>query len=393
MAKERDENANAIVISCNYLETIGVASQVKSNLSGIESLFNTRKFEPERSESRKSESIKDNTSCTSSLTKQSVSNLPNNSIEAKLLVSQTETKARREIAFSRKRQELEETEIMYAVEEANEKLKLTEILEELRNKGSDRNKHQIEHFSQSIPNTSNQTKYTQSPDQSIVVSEQTHCQTDNQARASTSYLNARAQKFIPKIPDTPPPRSSQTHHRRIIRTQTPFKTDGLTRYTAVLPKNEQLAIDEFIDHLVDGQETNLREGTSITPAAMQQWEFESRNLPPIDLVRFDGDPTKWPEFIQSSKSRVHMSFTDSIRMERLISVLDGEPKKCINAFGTNGMFYASALKSLKKQFGNPYLVLYHKLKILFNLPPLSANDHIGQLIGTLTWLNRWVIFL
>ena len=169
MAKERDENANAIVISCNYLETIDVASQVKSNLSGIESLFNTRKFEPERSESRKSESIKDNTSCTSSLTKQSVSNLPNNSIEAKLLVSQTETKARREIAFSRKRQELEETEIMYAVEEANEKLKLTEILEELRNKGSDRNKHQIEHFSQSIPNTSNQTKYTQSPDQSIVV--------------------------------------------------------------------------------------------------------------------------------------------------------------------------------------------------------------------------------
>ena len=61
-----------------------------------------------------------------------------------------------------------------------------------------------------------------------------------------------------------------------------------------------------------------------------------------------------------------MRFTDSIRMERLISVLDGEPKKCINAFGTNGMFYASALKSLKKQFGNPYLVLYHKLKILFN---------------------------
>ena len=79
---------------------------------------------------------------TSSLSKPGVSNLPNNSIEAKLLVTQTEAKERREIALSRKRQELEETEIMYAVEEANEKPKLTEILEELQNKGSDRNKHQ-----------------------------------------------------------------------------------------------------------------------------------------------------------------------------------------------------------------------------------------------------------
>ena len=83
-------------------------------------------------------------------------------------------------------------------------------------------------------------------------------------------------------------------------------------------------------------------------------------------------------------------------MERLISVLDGEPKKCINAFGTNGIFYASALKSLKKQFGNSYLMSYYKIKILFNLPPLLANDHIGlrcyhrQLKGTLIWLQSMV---
>ena len=88
----------------------------------------------------------------------------------------------------------------------------------------------------------------------------------------------------------------------------------------------------------------------------------------------------------------HM-FTDSIRMEHLITVLDGEPKKCINAFCTNGMFYVRALKSLKKQFGNPYLVSYYKLKILFDLAPLSANDHVGlrcyhqQLKGILTWMQ------
>ena len=41
-----------------YLETIEVTSQVKSNFSSIESLFNTTKFEPERSETHKSKSIK-----------------------------------------------------------------------------------------------------------------------------------------------------------------------------------------------------------------------------------------------------------------------------------------------------------------------------------------------
>ena len=159
IAKEKEENANAIIISCKkYLKTTDVTSQVKSNLSAIESLFNTKKFEPERSESRKSKSIKDNTSFTSSLTKHSFSNLPSNSIEAKQLVSQIEAKARRETALSRKLQELEETEIMYGVKEANKKLKLTQIIGELQNKGSDRSKYQIERLSQSIPDASNQTK-------------------------------------------------------------------------------------------------------------------------------------------------------------------------------------------------------------------------------------------
>lgn len=92
------------------------------------------------------------------------------------------------------------------------------------------------------------------------------------------------QTFILKRPNTPSSRLSQTHHRRTIRTQTPFKTDGLTRYNGVLPKNDQSGTDDFTDHLVDSQDTNLGEGSSITSAAMLQWEFESRNLSPIDLV-------------------------------------------------------------------------------------------------------------
>ena len=57
--KGRKEHANTIIISCKkYLETIDVAWQVKSNLSGIESFVNTKIFEPERSKSRKENVVK-----------------------------------------------------------------------------------------------------------------------------------------------------------------------------------------------------------------------------------------------------------------------------------------------------------------------------------------------
>lgn len=42
-------------------------------------------------------------------------------------------------------------------------------------------------------------------------------------------------------------------------------------------------------------------------------------------------------------------------MERLLSVLDGEAKKAISSVGTSGIFYAAALKTLKRDFGNHLL--------------------------------------
>ena len=57
-----------------------------------------------------------------------------------------------------------------------------------------------------------------------------------------------------------------------------------------------------------------------------QLEYESKCLPVRELFRFDGDPCKWPDFIQNFKNRVHKcSFTDNIRMEWLLRELDGKP--------------------------------------------------------------------
>ena len=55
-------------------------------------------------------------------------------------------------------------------------------------------------------------------------------------------------------------------------------------------------------------------------------------------------------------------------MDRLLSILKGEAKKSIEAIGTSGLFYATALKTLKKNFGNPLVISHMKLKLLLNRP-------------------------
>ena len=124
-------------------------------------------------------------------------------------------------------------------------------------------------------------------------------------------------------------------------------------------KIQTKSIDYFIDLLEEGKETvfSFNEDNLSMPQLLQS-EFETRNLPAIELVRFDGNPCKWPDFIQNFQSRVHdkRSFNDSIGMERLISVLVGEAKRVVKSVGQNGIFYVSALKTLKRIFGNPVVV-------------------------------------
>ena len=118
---------------------------------------------------------------------------------------------------------------------------------------------------------------------------------------------------------------------------------------------------------------------NITVAADLQQELETRHLSPIDLITFDSNPLNWPEFIQNFKERVHLkkSFSDSMRMERLLSVLKGEVKNSIISIGTNGLFYVSALKSLKRDFGGPLVVTHLKLKSVFDKPQIKSGDRIA----------------
>ena len=238
---------------------------------------------------------------------------------------------------------------------------------------------------------------------------------------SPNYFNARTSSLRShnvqnaRFPNPSPPTvssvtaKSRSSFRRLR--QTPSKevfSDSLSQssgtYVTQNPtsvskpqKTFLQSIDSFIDDLVEGEETCLA-GLSnpVTASAALRYEFESKTLPIIELTKFNGDSAKWPEFIENFSRRVHfkLSFTDNDRMERLLSVLTGEAKKGVECIGTSGIFYATALKSLKRDFGNVTVVTHAKLKVLLDKPQLVSNDRAAlkrfhqHLKSTTTWLKR-----
>ena len=123
-------------------------------------------------------------------------------------------------------------------------------------------------------------------------------------------------------------------------------------------------------------------------------KFESRNLPPIELKRFDGNLKVWPEFIENFYSRVYRmtSFDNNLKMNRLLILLDKEAKRSLKSIGSSGSFYTTAPKVLKRNYGNPIIVSHLRVKSLFKFAPIKSNDRIAlrnfhqNLKVTITWL-------
>ena len=64
-------------------------------------------------------------------------------------------------------------------------------------------------------------------------------------------------------------------------------------------------------------------------------------------------------------------------MERLNIVLEGDVNKAVCSIGIQYIFYATTLKTLKRDFGNSVVVAYLKIKSLLSAPQIYANDRVG----------------
>ena len=118
--------------------------------------------------------------------------------------------------------------------------------------------------------------------------------------------------------------SEYTHESIVDKSKTFF--DNLQNLTGNKTHGKVAqSIDRFIDELVEGEESSFasQTRTSVNLTLALQQEVDSNNLPPISLIRFSGNPSKWPAFIENSFTRIHLKQTfDNNRMIRLLSTLD-----------------------------------------------------------------------
>ena len=69
-----------------------------------------------------------------------------------------------------------------------------------------------------------------------------------------------------------------------------------TKNPESLRKSTYYSVDEFIDKLIEGQETIISSDVcnKFDVLTFLIVEYESRNLPPIEFHKVNGDPSKWP---------------------------------------------------------------------------------------------------
>ena len=262
------------------------------------------------------------------------------------------------------RRELIKKELLDTTEKRTEKDNTVQVLEKLnKNKG----KLKLPQQNQKILDTK---KYPIEPD--IIV------------RPSTFYFvpQNRGKHFNENRHKTTlsstPLKSKNEKYKQ--RNSTPFHNPVNTSFTsnpknALIPGKEP--IDAFIDNLTEGKESIIQDVKKVLPTSLLlQREFETRDLPTINLMRFDDDSKQWPNFIQNFKHCVHnkTSFSDSVCLNRLSSVLDGETNRTASEIEQDGLFYASTLKLLKREFGNQLMVSYMQLKEVLERPPIQHDN-------------------
>ena len=71
-----------------------------------------------------------------------------------------------------------------------------------------------------------------------------------------------------------------------------------------------------------------------------------------------------------------------------------ESKRTVISVDRNGLFYATAMKTIKSNFGNPMVASFLKLKSVLDLPQIIINENRAglrafyqQLRSVITWLN------
>ncbi|CAB4030163.1 Hypothetical predicted protein [Paramuricea clavata] len=137
------------------------------------------------------------------------------------------------------------------------------------------------------------------------------------------------------------------------------------------------SFDTWIDNLIEFEETVLPTKVSQMSIAEALYKLESsKDIPSIVLIKYDGNPLTYVEFIERFKLHIHdrPHLSDDLRMVQLKMHLIGNAERAISGLGSQGTMYATALKTLKEQFGQPSVIARAYINKLVEKRKLQGDD-------------------
>jgi hypothetical protein len=102
----------------------------------------------------------------------------------------------------------------------------------------------------------------------------------------------------------------------------------------------------------------------------------SKDIPTIKLPKFCGNALFYANFIDRFKIHIHDKpyLTDDMRMIQLKMHVTGDAERAISGLGSKGVMYATALKILKEQFGQPSTIARSLVNQLTKGDKIQRND-------------------
>ena len=104
-------------------------------------------------------------------------------------------------------------------------------------------------------------------------------------------------------------------------------------------------------------------------------------LPKLELMKFDGDHSKWISFRDSFEALVHKneSLTAIDIFNYLNSLLERSAAEAISGLSLGASNYEEAIDILKARFGNKQQIINHHMEILLNLESVTSHYHVRSL--------------
>ena len=154
-------------------------------------------------------------------------------------------------------------------------------------------------------------------------------------------------------------------------------SNNVTRLPVTVQYPIVCSFDGWIDELEEFQETFLPVAVREMSVADALYQLEaSKDIPILKFTAFNGNPLRYVEFIEQFKIHIDdkCHITDDMRVVQLKMHVTGDAARTISGLGSQGIMYATALKTLKDHFGQPSVIARAFVSKITERKKIHPND-------------------